>query len=181
MTIELLWIVPVIAVTIFFLIIALNHQKKNKNGKRDLHKEVEEYNRGASQSTNKELIRLSETRLNEIEKTIQLVSTTISNQQHIIESFRGKDAKFADELKELKQKLLQLQKEYDLLVSENYTLRARLNKIESLKNKHYANSQYVDPDNLLNLNMLKSSKGIIDTLKTEDVDDTSEFFISELK
>jgi regulator of replication initiation timing len=195
MSIELLWIIPVVAAALLILMILLTIQQSKGNeldgsNTYDLKREVDEYNSGVKER-NEVIPHSSESRLSEIEKTIQLVSTALSSQQQTIENFQGKDSKFVDELNELKQKLQELQNEYDTIISENYTLRARLNKIEDRKiaddipqlstkdDPSQDKTDYLKRDKLLNLKIYekKSSKN---STKLTDLDDTSEINISEI-
>ncbi len=194
MSIELLWIIPIVAAALLVLIIVLTIQEKKNttrvgSGKLDLKREVDEYNRGLN---NNSLSDASESRLIKIENTIQLVSTTLSSQQQIIENYKGKDSTFAQEFNELKHKLRELQQEYDLIISENYTLRARLNKIEQKSsidntindsekdNTYQSDTDIIGQNKFLNLEIFNNSR-VIDSSKPSDLDDTSEINISEIK
>ncbi|MBN1980316.1 MAG: hypothetical protein JW795_02210 [Chitinivibrionales bacterium] len=138
MSIELLWILPIVAVAFVGLLLVLNQQKDSQRAAnaalaalpiRDLSKEVAEFNQGLN--IDKVLgYNGTENRLLEIENTIKQVSSVLSNQQQIIENYKGKDSKLTEEMDDLRHKLKELQHEYDITISENYTLRARLRRIE---------------------------------------------------
>ena len=76
MAIELLWIIPIVAAALLILMIVLTIQQGKNNEQSNgnnisLKEEVEQYNRGVTLA--KEPINpSSESRLSEIEKTIQL-------------------------------------------------------------------------------------------------------------
>ena len=135
MSIEFLWIIPIVASALIGLIIVLtlnkhqpaNHYQKAKE--RDLTREVADFNQGLNLDSTINSIS-ADSRLHEIEKTIKQVSTVLSTQQEIIEHFKGKDSHLESELEDLKNKLKDLQKEYDITISENYSLRAHIKKID---------------------------------------------------
>ena len=196
MAIELLWIIPIVAAALLILMIVLTIQQgknKDQNNTTDfnLKEEVDQYNRGVKLKRGS-ISPSSETRLSEIEKTIQLVSTALSSQQQTIENFQGKDTKFVDELNELKRKLYELQNEYDTIISENYTLRARLNRIEnkkitdnipqSISNKDTSEveTSYLKKEKLINLKIYEDESNKRSSKHT-DLDDTSEINISEIR
>lgn len=118
MPIEALFIIPVVAVSLLILIIILSTQKKREREQTidRITQNVELYNSGDLQNTNNP----------EMVKTIDLVSRALSSQQRIIEGFQGKDSSIEQELKEMKSRLLEIQNEYDIVTSENFTLKARL-------------------------------------------------------
>ncbi len=201
MSIELLWIIPIVAAALLILMIVLTIQQGKNNESNNpnnfnLKDEVDQYNSGYNPK--KEVASSSsESRLREIEKTIQLVSTALSSQQQTIENFQGKDSKFVDALNELKQKLRELQNEYDTIISENYSLRARLNKIENKKITNdipqfttqkgpshdetgYDETDYIEKDKLINLKIY-GNKSAKKSSKLTDLDDTSEINISEIQ
>ncbi len=118
MPIEVLFVIPVVAVSLLVLIIILSVQKKRESRPAvdKITQNVELYNSGDLQNSNNP----------EMVKTIDLVSRALSNQQKIIEGFQGKDGAVEQELKEMKSKLLEIQNEYDIIMSENFTLKAKL-------------------------------------------------------
>ncbi len=63
-----------------------------------------------------------------IQQTIELVSSALSNQQKLIEKLTGEDSGVAVQINELKTRLTDLQKEFDVVASENLTLRASAKK-----------------------------------------------------
>lgn len=191
MSIELLWIIPIVAVALLVLVVALSLQQKDEkafNGIRDMKREVEDYNSGIASDSEENVARdTSEVRLKEIENTIQLVSTALSNQQKIIENFQGKDVALENEFNLLKQKLQEVQKEYDITISENYSLRARLNKAgkevpEPLPedNEISEDTDAIERSKVLNKKVFDDSHKI-DRTKSSELDDTSEINLSDYK
>lgn len=197
MSIELLWIIPIVAAALLVLMLALSLQQNEKDQGEDtdisdLNREVVEYNRGVT-IDKKVLSDTAETRLGEIEGTIKLVSTALSNQQKIIENFQGKDVKLEHELNDLKKKLKELQHEYDITISENYSLRAYLKKIKkgsgdiadsslqpSFQNDFSQNiSDTVRNNKVLNVEIFDDTR-LIDPSKPSYLDDTAEINLSEL-
>ncbi len=190
MSIELLWIIPIVAAALLVLVISLSLQQKSESKAqdiRDMQKEVEEYNQGISVVKESSVTTdSSETRLREIENTIQLVSTALSNQQKIIENFQGKDITLENELTDLKNKLQELQKEYDITISENYSLRARLNNIDKgelegrTEEEFSEDTDAIERSKVLNKKVFEDSHKI-DRTKPSELDDTSEINVSEYK
>ena len=125
--------------------------------------------------------------MREIENTIRLVSTALSNQQKIIENFQGKDVALENEHNSLKQKLQELQKEYDITISENYSLRARLNKAgkevtEPLpeEEEFSEDTDAIERSKVLNKKIFDDSHKI-DRTKSSELDDTSEINLADIK
>lgn len=199
--IELLWIIPVVVIALLILMLIIKLQKRtvgeaSPDTVQDLNREVKEYNSGLSLP--KEITaETAEVRLNEIENTIQLVSKALSSQQRIIENFQGKDDKVEMELNELKRRLKELQYEYDITISENYTLRARLKRLETGDSRIKENSVLPGGNQVLNVLdengvELGEKNKIIDmklydnsrklsTQQAPELDDTSEINISEYR
>jgi hypothetical protein len=130
MSIELLWLIPVIAAAFLVPIIVFSHQKKPHGTEFDrnsqnLAREVERYNEGGLPPSSGP----AEKRLSEIEVTINRVSQALSSQQQIIKSVAGKDAGHDTDVLDIKEKLHELQREYDIVISENYSLRSRIKKL----------------------------------------------------
>ena len=192
MSIELLWIIPIVSAAMVILILLFNLQKKGRanSGFRDLKREVEEYNTGIADNKRSQLIS-EESRLNKIENTIQLVSTMLSNQQKTIENFHGKDVTLEKEFNDLKEKLKELQEEYDITISENYSLRARLNKVEKeysqkkiskdlLKIDLTQDTDTIDIGSVLNMKVYKERQ-MLNPSKPSELDDTAEINLSKYK
>lgn len=197
MSIELLWIIPIVAVALLVLVLVLNLQQNRENQwldneKSDLKREVTDYNNGIAIGRNV-LSETSENRLRDIESTIKLVSTALSNQQKIIENFQGNDANIAQEQLILKNKLQELQHEYDIIISENYSLRARLKKIEQEHGIHLRSDSSTPAMNTATKEITEELKNgkvvklkiynkprILNSSKPSYLDDTSEINMSEI-
>ncbi len=127
MSIELLYIIPIIALVIFAFSISYIAQKRTdylEQGKQ-LAVEVRQFNDGKFLSQE----RSTEARLDEFEHTISSINKALSNQQKVIEKFQEENSQYNDEIGMLKKKLRELHKEHDIVVSENYSLRAKYNNL----------------------------------------------------
>ena len=194
MSIELLWIIPIVSAAFVIFTIVINLQKRNENETgtfdfRDLRREVDEFNSGVVVNV-KEPSASAEKRLSKIESTIQLVSTALSNQQKVIENFQGKDDTLESELNNLKEKLKELQNEYDITISENYSLRAHLNKVEKERERARSSSgttakgdmsqdtDAIEISKVLNMKIYEEDRKL-DPSKPSELDDTSEINLSK--
>jgi septal ring factor EnvC (AmiA/AmiB activator) len=127
MSIELLYIIPIIALVIFAFSISYIAQKRSmtsETGKR-LDAEVRQFNDGAFLSQ----AQTTESRLDEFERTIASINKALANQQKVIEKFQEENSQYNEEIDTLKKKLRELHKENDIVVSENYSLRAKYNNL----------------------------------------------------
>jgi uncharacterized coiled-coil protein SlyX len=127
MSIELLYIIPIIALVVFAFSISYIAQKRSmtsEQGKR-LDAEVRQFNDGAFISQ----AQTTESRLDEFEQTIASINKALANQQKVIEKFQEENSQYNDEIDALKKKLRELHKENDIVVSENYSLRAKYNNL----------------------------------------------------
>jgi hypothetical protein len=149
--IELLWLVPVIAAALFLPVLMLARRRPRtprvESHVRDLAREVDTYNRSEVTVGSKDLP--AEKRLNDIELTINKVSAALSSQQKIIEGFKGKDAGHDNTLIELKEKLRELQHEYDIVISENFSLRARVGKLVEEREMQRKRQQQKKPESAI--------------------------------
>jgi hypothetical protein len=129
MHIELLWLIPVFSFAGFLFSIALYVQRKSdlQYRERDLSKEVALFNAGQSVHAKKAVTSNHDDRLHELEKAINTLSTSLST-----ERTRQKEASEpvgTGEIDELKEKLRTVFREYDIVLSENYSLRAKVKQI----------------------------------------------------
>jgi predicted nuclease with TOPRIM domain len=124
--IELLWIIPVVAFAFFIFLIQLTAQRREEHI--DLSREVTQFNAGGFQTTLPELNGAA--RLNQLERAISAVTDSLSNQQRTIEQFHRDNTTYNSEIGELKNRLRELYKEYDIVLSENYSLRAKVKKLQ---------------------------------------------------
>mgnify|MGYP000703100723 CR=1 FL=1 len=189
MFIELLWLIPVMAAALFLPIIIFAGPRRTSEKNIDRHtknlaREVERFNEGDISAPSP----AAERRLSEIELTINRVSDVLSSQQKIIREAMGKDAGRDTELLDIKEKLRELQREYDIVISENYSLRARLKK---LMDKRAAASAAAAPsaaDEIrgpgdIDKGQYRSNMQLYDDtrmLRQSDLNDTSEIELSQL-
>ena len=126
-----------------------------------------------------------------MESAISYVTESIANQQKAIERFQVDNSASNTEVNELKSKLRELYKEYDIVLSENYSLRAKVKKL--LQNKKPETEEEIrppvvpgnppspPPKNIaapkVNLKLYEDTR----LLNLTALDDTSEIDLSELK
>ncbi len=125
--IELLWIIPVVAFGFFIFLVQYLAQKKED--RTDLSKEVAQFNTG-SHSFPPSGDEQGEDRLNQLERAISSVTDSLSAQQRTIEQFNTSSSTHKNEVNELKNRLRELYKEYDIILSENYSLKAKVKKLQ---------------------------------------------------
>jgi chromosome segregation ATPase len=104
----------------------------------DLKKEVNNFNSGITHRTSR--LENPEQRLEELEKSISVVTHSISSQQKVIDRFKRENTEYNVEINDLKDKLRELYKEYDIILSENYSLRAKMKKMMEQKNPDEQNA-----------------------------------------
>jgi chromosome segregation ATPase len=191
MSIELLYIVPIIALVAFTFIISFYAQKKSVEQQHDkkLAVEVQQFNEGKLITAQ----RSTDERLDDFEKTVASINKALSNQQKVIENFQQENSAYNGEIDNLKNKLREMHKEYDIVVSENYSLRA---KFKSLTKKTDAeaqlgpNARNNEPEAYISLHTSQPKPGyamnmsVFDDTKIlsqmSNLDDTKEIDISEL-
>ena len=138
MHIELLWIIPILSFVFFVSLVIYFAQKKTLQT--DLKKEVLNFNSGITSSTLK--LENPEQRLEDLERSITGVTHSITNQQKIIDRFKRENNDYNVEITDLKDKLRELYKEYDIVISENYSLRAKMKKMAEQSSPH----EHSNPD-----------------------------------
>jgi len=134
MHIELLWLIPIIAFTVFVFFIALYIQRRVdfRAGRGDLSREVDLFNAGHGQQ---KLVtaKSADDRLQEMEKMINFVAEAVANQHRPFQEVHKETAAGAaasmGETRELREKLRSVFREYDIILSENYTLRAKIKQL----------------------------------------------------
>lgn len=182
MQIELLWIIPIVAFASFIFIVAFVSQKKTDG--QDLSKEVARFNNGLTQ--NDYMPSVPDQRLGELEKAISSVNESIASQQAVMERFQKENSAYSNEINELKSKLRDLYKEYDIVVSENYSLRA---KVKKLMEGREGDASETEPAPVSASQPKKAEPAKPNMKLYEDtrlvnltsLDDTSEIDLSELK
>jgi archaellum component FlaC len=127
MQIELLWLIPIIAVAVFvfFVVLYLQRTTELRSKARDLSGEVEIFNAGKSQQKSV-APKSADDRLREMEKMINSVAEVVTGHGRPSEDVRREGA---NEVKELREKLRSMFREYDIVLSENYTLRAKVKQL----------------------------------------------------
>lgn len=125
MHIELLWIIPSVSFAIFIFLVIYFAQCKNPPTQ--LKQEVNNFNNGFYNHTSE--LKKPYNRLEELERSISVVTKSITNQQKVIDRFKREKIDYSCEINELKDKLRELYKEYDIVLSENYSLRAKMKKM----------------------------------------------------
>jgi len=130
MHIELLWIVPILALALFGFFMALYFQRRMGNPARtaDLHHEVDLFNAGQGQQ---KLVtaKSADERLHEMEKMINFVAEAVAGERRPFQDVRRGNEAPANEAGELREKLRSVFKEYDIILSENFTLRAKVKQL----------------------------------------------------
>jgi cell division protein FtsB len=175
MHIELLWLIPITSFAVFLFIVAYYAQKsaerRNKNG--ELAKQVALFNAG-QEVLKPQAAEQHDDRLKELEKAINLVAEMVVHHQRVPEPQTDSSAS-ASEIDELKTKLRTVFKEYDIILSENYTLKAKVKQlskqlkelqdgsseatelaVESIEKKSQSTMNMYDDTRLINLAGMKS-------------------------
>jgi hypothetical protein len=131
MHIELLWLIPVFAFAGFLFFIALYVQRKSEMQSKgvDLSKEVALFNAGHSPNRGKEIKGNHDERLRELEKAINVLTASLSAERSRQEQHKDNRTGGSEEIDELKEKLRTVFREYDIVLSENYALRAKVKHI----------------------------------------------------
>jgi septal ring factor EnvC (AmiA/AmiB activator) len=134
MPIELLYIIPILAVVALGFLIIMNAQKRSMQGGQQQGTVQSATPAGKLPGDTKFLAaqKSTEDRLNEYEQTITQINKSLSNQHLVIEKIQEENVTYNDQIEKLQGKLRELHKEYDIVISENYSLRA---KIKSLQKK----------------------------------------------
>lgn len=184
MQIELLWIIPIVSFAFFIFLLIYFAQKNNpEQPYSDLAKEVNRFNNGYVEK--KTVQEKPDSRLNELEKSILSLTDSISHQQRVIDGFQQSNAANQSEVNELRQKLREIHKEYDIVVSENYSLKATVKK---LKDKN-SESQNVSVSPMITVespdpagNSKNSLRLYEDTrlLNSNSLEDTSEIDLAQV-
>jgi len=179
--IEFLWIIPVFAFGFFLFMIQMMAQKKED--RHDLSKEVARFNTGVPERAKQDLQQGAD-RLAQLEQAISVVTDSLSVQQRTIEQFHRDSSGQSGEINELKSRLRDLYKEYDIILSENYSLRARVKKLQDRSDIRASDQEPPLPP----LPDSSSAAAKVDmrlyedtrTLSSSLLDDTSEIDLSDL-
>jgi septal ring factor EnvC (AmiA/AmiB activator) len=191
MPIELLYIIPILAVVALGFLLVMNAQKRSMEGAQQQMAAPAATPMGKLPGDTKFLAaqKSTEERLNEYEQTIAQINKSLSNQHMVIEKFQEENVSYNDQIEKLQAKLRELHKEYDIVISENYSLRA---KVKSLQKKLEtgpvladAPAEALPPQRAMsgkehvemNMNLYEDTR----LFKASGLDDASEFEISDLK
>lgn len=186
MQIELLWIIPIIAFSSFIFIVIFFAQKKNEGTSTDLSREVAKYNYGYKQKNNI-LSKHSEGEFGEMESAISEVTQSLTDQRQLIDRFQKENSARDEEINDLKNKLRDLYKEYDIVLSENYSLKAKIKKLTGAKTESLPateSSVMVLPSSSRDDNKTNPNLRLYDDtrlLNLTALDDTSEIDLSEVR
>jgi small-conductance mechanosensitive channel len=196
MHIEFLWVIPIISLAVFFFIVAYQFQKSaDRRSKTSiLSKEVALFNAGQEIPTHVNAQRTDD-RLAELEKAINLVAEVLARQQQSAPAESETAAADAsahsaavDEINELKEKLRTVFREYDIILSENYSLRARVKQLSKQVKEPEETTEPAESrvDSILSgtSDEQKSSMAVYDdtrliNLARADAGDSSELFESK--
>jgi len=160
----MLWTIPIVSFVIFVGIVFYFAQKKTLQS--DLKSEVLKFNNGTISLTPH---LSSEVKLQELEKAISAVTDSINNQQNVIDDFKREKIDCSSEINDLKDKLRELYKEYDIVVSENYSLRAKLKKLKEDKN-----SQNIELPGKVPKDMKNDLSKVADSSDSDDIEITQD-------
>lgn len=194
MPIELLYIIPILALAVLVFLGVMNAQKRSMGAAQQQMAAPTATPTGRLPGDTKFLAaqKSTEERLDEYEKTIAQINKSLSNQHMVIEKFQEENVSYNDQIEKLQAKLRELHKEYDIVISENYSLRA---KVKSLQNKIEAGTAGPDmvdaaADALsaqhatsgkehveMNMNLYEDTR----LFKASSLDNSSEFENSDLK
>lgn len=126
MPIELLYIVPILALAVLAFRLVFLAQKRAEASVASGASDARQSDSGAPPAQ-----RSTEDRLNEYERTIAQINKALSSQQEIIQKSREENSSSTRDIEKLNAKLRELHKEYDIVISENYSLRAKVKSMEN--------------------------------------------------
>jgi chromosome segregation ATPase len=128
MPIEILYIIPILAVAFLIYRLVLNAQKRTEAGGTSAPAAGAGAQAGDTRS--QQALRSTEDRLNEYEQTIAQINRTLSIQQKVVEKFQEENTSCTGEIEKLNSQLRELHKEYDIVISENFSLRAKAKSLQ---------------------------------------------------
>jgi regulator of replication initiation timing len=183
MPIELLYIVPIVALALFVLFFV---QKMMRDG---AARPPAPPKKPLGDTKFLDAQKSTEERLSEFEATISSINKALNDQQAVIGKYQTENSTYNEEIEKLRSKLRDLHKEYDIVISENYSLRA---KVKSLQKKsvdadreaYRSGDRPVEPavpaareHGEMNMNLYEDTR----LFKTSTLDDTREIDITELQ
>lgn len=124
--IYVLWVVPILAFGVFLFLVAWFAEKRSAHGEKGpaAAREpsvVEDEARSPS----------PESRIGEIEGRLGSLTSQLEGQREDVARFQRESLGYQAEVSRLRTQLESLQDEYDLVSSENYTLRAQIKQLQS--------------------------------------------------
>ncbi|HUI93638.1 MAG TPA: hypothetical protein VLX68_15430 [Chitinivibrionales bacterium] len=132
MPIELLYIIPILAIVALGFLVIMNAQKRSMGAQQPGVPAAAPWGKLPGDTKFLAAQKSTEERLNEYEQTIAQINKSLSNQHLVIEKIQEENVTNNDQIEKLQTKLRELHKEYDIVISENYSLRA---KVKSLQKK----------------------------------------------
>lgn len=182
MRIELLWLIPVISFAFFIFLVIRFVQKglERRSKERAMQNEVALFNAGHDVQ---KLVRAerNDERLHELEKAINMVAEVLARQQRSLQDIHQENNPKESEINELKEKLRTVFKEYDIVLSENYALRARVKQLTGERQSAPAAEPAASIDSYLTTptpprrkNLAQYDDTRLINLATMDADDMSE-------
>jgi septal ring factor EnvC (AmiA/AmiB activator) len=144
MPIELLYIIPILALAVLVYLLVLNAQKRAAAGGANAPSSVVAAPK-AGDTRSQQAVRSTEDRLNEYEQTIAQINKTLAAQQNIIDKSQEENSSYNTEIEKLNAKLRELHKEYDIVISENYSLRAKVKSLQKKTEAEGVGREMVDP------------------------------------
>jgi len=177
MPIEILYAVPVLAIAVFVVFLLYHIQKKPQTTSSSVFKP------GKKQFGDTKFLaaqKSTEQRLSEFEATISSINKALTDQQSVIGKYQTENSTYNDEIEKLRSKLRDLHREYDIVISENYSLRA---KVKSIQTKaagaindvpaQAAGKEHIE----MNMNLYEDTR----LFKSSTLDDTREFDASDIQ
>jgi regulator of replication initiation timing len=183
MPIELLYLIPIVALALFVLFFIMRKTPESET------KPVVSEKKTMGDTKFIAAQKSTEERLSEFESTISSINKAINDQQAVIGKYQTENSTYNEETEKLRSKLRDLHKEYDIVISENYSLRA---KVKSIEKKNAAPDQEAHraddkPEDALtpavrehgemNMNLYEDTR----LFKSSTLDDTREFDLTDLK
>jgi regulator of replication initiation timing len=184
MPIELLYIIPIVALALFVLFFLQGMMKEN-----GAQSQAPPSKKPLGDTKFLEAQKSTEERLSEFESTITSINKALNDQQAVIGKYQTENSTYNEETEKLRSKMRDLHKEYDIVISENYSLRA---KVKSLQKKAASAEQeaYRPADapadaplpaarehSEMNMNLYEDTR----LFKSSTLDDTREIDLSELQ
>jgi len=185
MPIELLYIIPIIAMALFVLFLMFYFQKRAQApGPAPSSVPRKAYGDTKFLAAQKS----TEDRLSEFEATISSINKSLNDQQAVIGKYQTDNSTYNEEIEKLRSKLRDLHKEYDIVISENYSLRAKVKSLQKKaeqpdrENNHSVNNAAeAQPapgreHSEMNMNLYEDTR----LFKSSTLDDTREFDFADL-